>query len=218
MSAGDSAYDWLMRPLERKLLQKVRRSLMARPRGMVLEIGVGTGANLPYYRYEYIDHLDLMDVTVGEKVRHHHYPDHLPLRFVEGRAEALPFPDQAYDYVVVSLVLCSVTDLMGSLSEVLRVLKPGGRLIFIEHVLPEHRRLKGLFKTLTPFWKLMAHQCHLDRKTLEAITATGFEQLELYPVYRDIFIGGVAQKPYEMTRIHERRLRNVNSEESSSSS
>ena len=83
MSAGDSAYDWLMRPLERKLLQKVRRSLMARPRGMVLEIGVGTGANLPYYRYEYIDHLDLMDVTVGEKVRHHHYPDHLPLRFVE---------------------------------------------------------------------------------------------------------------------------------------
>ncbi|MEN1759058.1 class I SAM-dependent methyltransferase [Anoxynatronum sibiricum] len=196
MSAGDSLYDLLMRPLEKRLLEKVRRSLMVRPRGMVLEIGVGTGANLPYYRYEYIDHLDLLDLTIGEKVRRHHYPDHLPLRFLEGQAEALPFADESYDFVVVSLVLCSVTDVMGSLAEIFRVLKPGGRFIFIEHVLPENQRLKNVFQRLTPLWKRMANQCHLNRETLDAIAATGFEQLELYPVYRDIFIGGVAHRPH----------------------
>lgn len=207
MDSKFSFYDWLMNPLEKKVLHKVRRTLMARPRGVVLEIGAGTGANLPFYRYQYIDQLDILDLSIENKIKDFDYPEHLSVRLLEGEAESLPFQDHAYDYVVISLVLCSVIDLPKSLSEVMRVLKPGGRFIFIEHILPQENALRGLFQKLTPLWKRMAHNCHLNRETLDAIEAAGFDQLELFPVFKDIFVGGVAQKPYEMTRIHKRAAR-----------
>ena len=114
-----------------------RRRLLAGARGAVLEIGGGTGANLAYYR-------DVDRVTVAE-------PDsfmrkrlgqklaevHVPVEVSDAGAEALPFPDGSFDTVVSTLVLCTVPDQESALDEVRRVLRPGGRLLGIEHVRAE---------------------------------------------------------------------------------
>ncbi len=190
-----SFYDVIMTPLENRILSRARKNLVSRARGLVLEIGAGTGANLSHYHFKHIDQLDILDVSLQKQVLGYAYPDHLPVRFIQGQAEALPFSDDLYDYVIITLVLCSVTDLNASLGEVFRVLKPGGTFIFIEHVLPENKFLNHLFQMITPIWKEVAHNCHLNRETLKFIETAGFNTINLYPVHKDIFVGGIAQKP-----------------------
>ena len=195
MSRPLPLYDLIMKPLEKKFLEDARRSLMLHLNGSVLEIGAGTGANLPFYPFNRIKKLDILDLAIDPVMREYNYPESVSVRFFEGRAESLPFPEQDYDFVVITLVLCSVIDQGASLNEVMRVLKPGGRFIYIEHKLPEHGLRRNLFQRLTPVWKRVASNCHLNRKTVDAIESAGFEHLELHPLFKDIFVGGVAKKP-----------------------
>ena len=195
MAHSFSFYDLIMNPLEKRILRKARKHLISRSHGVVLEIGAGTGANLPHYHYKTIDRLDILDATLQHQVMDYGFPEDLPVRFIEGEAESLPFSDELYDFVIITLVLCSVTDLDASLQEVYRVMKPGGSFIFIEHVLPHHPFLKKVFHTMTPLWKKMAHNCHLNRETLKSIRTAGFTTINPYPVHKDIFVGGVAKKP-----------------------
>jgi len=190
-----SFYDVIMTPLENRILRRARKNLVSHAHGVVLEIGAGTGANLTHYHFKHIDQLDILDVSLQQQVLGYEYPDHLPVRFIEGQAESLPFTDDLYDYVIITLVLCSVADLETSLGEVFRVLKPGGAFIFIEHVLPKNRFLHNLFHMITPLWKKVAHNCHLNRETLKSIETAGFKTINLYPVHKDIFVGGIATKP-----------------------
>jgi ubiquinone/menaquinone biosynthesis C-methylase UbiE len=195
MSQPLPLYDLLMKPLEKKFLKDARRNLMSQAGGSVLEIGAGTGANLPFYPFDRIDRMDFLDLSIDPNVRNFPFPRAITVQFVEGRAESLPFQDQTYDYVVFSLVLCSVTDQQSSLNEVLRVLKPGGRMLYIEHKLPEEGLRRSIFHRLTPVWKKVANNCHLNRETPHAIEAAGFKITEQNPLYKDIFVGGVAEKP-----------------------
>jgi ubiquinone/menaquinone biosynthesis C-methylase UbiE len=153
MALSFSLYDIIMKPLENKILRKARRNLVSHAHGVVLEVGAGTGANLDHYHFKRIDQLDILDIDLQQQVLGYEYPDHLPVRFIEGQAESLPLTDNVYDYVIITLVLCSVTNLNASLAEVYRVLKPGGSFVFIEHVLPKNQILSNLFHMFTPLWR-----------------------------------------------------------------
>jgi ubiquinone/menaquinone biosynthesis C-methylase UbiE len=150
--------------------------LLADARGRVLEIGAGTGFNLEHYP------ADVGDVVFTE-------PSAAMLRRAEERAaalggraqgveapaERLPFPDDSFDTVVSTLVLCSVGDQDDALAEIRRVLKPGGRFLFIEHVRSDDDRLARWQDRLERPWRVVAFGCHPNRATLDRIEAAGFE-------------------------------------------
>lgn len=173
MDWSDRIYDALMHPVETLVFRRLRRRLIPRARGRVLEIGAGTGANLQHYRWQRIDEMHLLDValtstsSLAARCR-------APVRLHEADAQALPFADAAFDTVVCTLVFCSVADQAKALSEVRRVLAPGGSLIFIEHVRPGRRRLARLVDAANPLWHRMLGPCNLNRDTLAAIRAAGF--------------------------------------------
>ncbi|MCL7452916.1 MAG: methyltransferase domain-containing protein [Anaerolineae bacterium] len=171
-----SPYDRGMAPLERLWLRRMRRRLLAHARGHVLEIGVGTGANLPYYpptvRITAVDEsLDMLAVA-AQRARG------LDGRVALGQAnvEHLVFPADTFDTVAASLVLCSVVDLQRTLDEIRRVLRePGGRLLLLEHMRPRVQPLTLLVDLANLPWYAFNGRCHLNRETQQAVSAAGFE-------------------------------------------
>ncbi len=102
------------------------------------------------------------------------------VHMVSGIAENLPFPDNKFDGVVTTLVLCTVESVEKSLSEIFRVLKPGGRFYFIEHVAaPEESWLRTLQNWISPLWRVMADGCHPNRNTAEKIRQSGFSDVQI---------------------------------------
>lgn len=173
------AYDRLTARTEAACLQAWRAELLAGVAGDVLEIGAGTGHNLAHYGPE------VRRLVLAEPDRHMRArlaarmsatpPPAAAVEVVAAPAERLPFADGEFDAVVSTLVLCSVTDLAAALAEVRRVLRPGGRLLFVEHVAATTRpdRLRWQ-RRLEPLWRRAAGGCHLTRTTGVAIAAAGF--------------------------------------------
>jgi len=139
-SAFMDIYDIMMSPLEKSVLAPIRKRIIPMASGNVLEFGYGTGVNFKYYRSERISSLCALDIDLPPEV-HAGTGFPIPVQFYKGRAEQLPFADNLFDCVVETLVLCSVSDLPAVISEVHRVLKPGGSFIFLDHVLPERKAL-----------------------------------------------------------------------------
>jgi SAM-dependent methyltransferase len=194
MGFAETTYDKFLAPFEKLRLSEKRGLLLSQTFGKVLEIGVGTGVNLAHYPYSQLEQLDLIDIDLTQKVIHYKFPNNFPVSIAEYSVENLPFDDAYYDFVVFTLVFCSVPDPIKGLSEVMRVLKPGGKILFIEHVLPHRHGLKQLFKGFSPLWKKMAHGCHLDRETLQLIKLAGFEIEFSEHFFKSSFISGVAKK------------------------
>jgi ubiquinone/menaquinone biosynthesis C-methylase UbiE len=168
-------YDGQMSKVEAGGLRARREDLLAAAKGRVIEIGGGTGANLPLYG------ADLESLTVTEpepamlkrleKRAREHAPDALVLR---APAEDLPFDDDSFDVAVSTLVLCGVNDQPRALRELHRVLRPGGQLLFIEHVRcgdPKKARRQDRMNGLN---RLIAG-CDCNRSTIEGIGANGFD-------------------------------------------
>jgi SAM-dependent methyltransferase len=150
-----------------------RRELLAGARGAVLEIGAGTGLNLRHYPSG-LEQLVLVEpaVRMGERIDLGRAPDGVDAQLVRAPAEELPFADASFDTVVSTLVLCTVTDPRRALSEVTRVLRPGGQLLFLEHVRADsgwRRRLQD--RSVRP-WAAFADGCQCDRPTLATIEAS----------------------------------------------
>ncbi len=158
-----------------------KRALVGPLRGTVVEIGPGTGWNLPLVdtsvRWIGVEPSGPMREKLYERARE--LGRKVEVR--EGSAESLPFDDGEVDAVVSTLVLCSVSDLPAALSEARRVLRPGGRLVFWEHVLaPEERPwLRRAQRTLAPLWRFYADGCRCDQDTEHALLAAGFGAVEL---------------------------------------
>lgn len=155
-----------------------RRELLADICGDVIEVGCGTGVNLQYYS-DKVNSLTLtepdshMFSILKEQVRERS-DDRLKL--AQASADDLPFNDGYFDAAIITLVLCSVKDQQQSLAEIKRVLKPGGRIYFIEHVLAKHEpRLIKWQQLLQPVWICACGHCHLTRNTETSITETGFK-------------------------------------------
>ena len=153
-----------------------RRELLAGVTGRVIEVGAGTGLNFKHY-----------PATVSEVVAVEPEPflrakaeqaaasAPVPVRVVDGTADALPAEDASFDVAVASLVLCSVPDQARALAEIRRVLRPGGRLRFHEHIRSDERRLARWQRRADVIWPHTSGGCHAARATPDAISAAGFD-------------------------------------------
>ncbi len=149
-----------------------RRELLADAHGAVLEIGAGTGLNLPHYPAK-LDQLVLAEpaANMGDRINLGRAPDGVTARLERAPAEELPFADDSFDTVVSTLVLCTVGDPQRAVAEVARVLRPGGRLLFLEHVRAEPGWRQTLQRRSAAAWAAFADGCRCDRTTLETIEA-----------------------------------------------
>jgi ubiquinone/menaquinone biosynthesis C-methylase UbiE len=174
-------YDRAFEASEEAGLREMRRELLEQARGRVLELGSGTGLNLELYPREGLDCLTLTepDPHMMKQLRRRVKEIGCAADLVETGAEGLPFDDDSYDTVVVTLVLCTVPDQPAALREISRVLKPGGQLLFLEHVRADDPDLARWQDRLEKPWRFLGDGCHCNRDTEAGIRAAGFELSEL---------------------------------------
>jgi ubiquinone/menaquinone biosynthesis C-methylase UbiE len=166
--------------MRQKQLLPLRERLVAGTRGRVLELGIGSGLNLPFYPRE-IEILLGLDPSreLLQMAKRHSSWVHFPVELSEGRAEDIPLDDGAVDHVVMSWTLCSVADPARTLAEVRRVLRPGGSLFFVEHGRAPEPRVSRWQDRLTPVWRTLAGGCHLNRPIARLIQESGLQLVEL---------------------------------------
>ncbi len=160
-----------------------RQRLIPRAEGDVLELGVGSGLNLALYDAAKVGALVGVDVSAAlltkaqARAKLITLPN--PPTLLRAPAEALPLGDHSVDTVVMTYTLCSVTDPALALSELRRVLRPQGRLLFAEHGLATRRGLQWAQRGVTPAWRIVGGNCHLDRDIAGLLRGAGFSFLEL---------------------------------------
>lgn len=170
-----AVYDPLSARTEEKFGGQLKRELLVNVRGRVLEIGVGTG--LSFAHYPAVDELVGVDSSepMLRRARRRAAELNRDVALVGAPAEALPFEDESFDTVVSLAVLCSVADPRRALGEIRRVLRPGSRFVFLEHVRSSDPALARWQDRLERPWGWIAGGCHPNRRTLEAIEEAGFD-------------------------------------------
>jgi ubiquinone/menaquinone biosynthesis C-methylase UbiE len=167
-------YDIAMWPVEKLFLHRLRRQLVGGACGRVLELGIGTGANLLYYP----DDVKLVgidpDESFLEKARRRTAALGRPAMLLAAHTEELPFAEHSFDMVIATLVFCTVADPKQAFREVHRVLKPGGLFKLVEHVRVRNSVGARVQDLLTPLWKHIANGCRLNRDTLSLVQSNGF--------------------------------------------
>lgn len=167
-------YDLLMASAERRMFAAIRKDLLTSAAGRVIEVGGGTGANLLHYPRGAVERLDVVEPSESMAARFERRRPRWALLH-PGSVEELHFPDAAFDAAVGTLVFCSVPDMERGFAELRRVLVPGGRLHFLEHVRSQRPRVGSWQDRLDGVWSRMCGGCHANRRTVEAIEAAGFE-------------------------------------------
>jgi SAM-dependent methyltransferase len=178
-----AVYDRLFAGFEEAGLREIRGALVGRASGRVLEIGAGTGLDLPHYGPE-VSELILAepDPHMAKRLRATVAESELAPRavVVEAPGESLPFDDASFDTVVSALVLCTVDDPQATIGEITRVLRPGGRMLFLEHVRATEGSRRGRWQDrLEGPWGLVAGGCHPNRRTVDALESSALEVDEL---------------------------------------
>jgi SAM-dependent methyltransferase len=173
--AFSALYDRCMSGTEEAGLHEMRRSLLSSARGRTIELGAGTGANLDLYP-EGVTELVLAEpgAHMMAQLRPKLAESPRSAELVEASAEELPFEDSSFDTAVFTLVLCTVPNPQQALAEAARVLKPGGRLLFVEHVRAEEPGLARWQDRLEGPWRFLADGCHCNRDTVANIEASPF--------------------------------------------
>jgi SAM-dependent methyltransferase len=159
-----------------KPILKQRQKVVPLATGAVLEIGMGAGHNLPYYDPAKVSSVVGIDpcLTSWSLAQPRASALGVPLEFVEGSAEAIPLKEAQFDSVLMTFSLCTIPDAQAALSEIRRVLKPGGRLIFCEHgEAPDETVMKWQHR-INPIWRRLLGGCNLNRPILEWIKGAGF--------------------------------------------
>ncbi|MBS0518504.1 MAG: class I SAM-dependent methyltransferase [Proteobacteria bacterium] len=182
--------------MRQRPVQKYRREVVPAAQGRVLEVGVGSGLNLPLYGdgVSEVIGLDPSEQLLALAQRRAAEAA-VPVRLTCGSASAMAVEDDSVDTVVMTWTLCSIPDPLAALREMRRVLKPGGRLLFVEHGLSKDAGVARWQHRLTPVWRRIAGGCHLDRKIDDLIRTAGFELPALKTEY--------AEGPRPMTFMYE---------------
>ena len=169
------AYDRVMQVAEDDGLADQRARLLGDLAGTVVEVGAGTGLNLAHYPAA-VDRVVACEPTpeMAEQLRARAAADPR-VEVVDAPAEALPLPDDAADHAVATLVLCTVDDLARSTAELARVVRPGGRLALVEHVVADGRGAALLQRVVEPAWRVAARGCHLTRHPAASLERAGFD-------------------------------------------
>lgn len=184
-----AVYDLLEWPMEFFFYSKWRKASLSGLKGKVLEVGIGTGKNLKYYSSDC--ELTGIDVSKGMLSRARKKARGMKnVTLLRMDAEHLDFPDDSFDYVVTTFVLCSIPDPVVALREIHRVLKPGGEMINLEHMRSENRFIAAYEDFINPF-SVVLFGINVNRKTVENIKKAGFEikvvkNLLIKDVFREI--------------------------------
>jgi SAM-dependent methyltransferase len=173
---GASIYDPFLALGERRGMAGRRRELLAPMSGRVLELGAGTGLNVAHYPAA-VTELVLTEPDAGmcARLRRRVAASPRDATVVHAAAEELPFADGSFDAVVSTMVLCTVGDTDAALREVRRVLRPGGRLLFIEHIRSSTPRLARWQDRLATPWAAFGAGCRCNQPTIELLTRGGLE-------------------------------------------
>ncbi|WLV25437.1 class I SAM-dependent methyltransferase [Aciduricibacillus chroicocephali] len=182
-----SIYDKVMNPIERRAFYSIRKQLIGKAEGKVLEIGAGSGVNFPYYKKAQEVHAIEPNMYMQKRAVNKLQSAAIPIHFYEASAEKLPFADNSFDTVVATLVFCTIPDVLKAFKEIEKVSKPDATLLLFEHVrMSEKPFLAKLQDVLTPGWKRVCDGCHLNREPLELLQQTRFLVKE--PIY---YFGGL---------------------------
>jgi ubiquinone/menaquinone biosynthesis C-methylase UbiE len=162
---------------EHSFMKPLRKEVIGQAQGVVLEVGAGTGLNFALYNPDQIERVEAVepDSAMLRYARERLKTARVPITLTQAPAEALPFADETFDSAVATLVFCSVTDPMHGLSEIRRVLKPGGILLLIEHVRAQGAFTQQLQNIITPVTKRVAGNCHWNRDTERSVINADFE-------------------------------------------
>ena len=192
-------YDRLGEAAEKGWIGERRSRLLSGAYGDVLEIGGGTGSNLPHYHVAGRVVITEPDPFMRDKLRPKLPQARVPTEVSDADAQNLPFADDSFDVVVSTLVLCTIPNQRAALAEISRVLRPGGKLLFMEHVRGSTRMARWQDR-IEPLWMKLFAGCHPNRDTVTAMEAAGFdlngfEQFESpFPVYGLVpFVQGEAK-------------------------
>lgn len=179
--AFSALYDSLLKSTEEAGLRDTRRQVLSEANGRTIDIGAGTGANLGLFP-DAVEELVMAepDPHMSKRLRGRIAETGSDARLVEAPAEQLPFEDASFDTAVFTLVLCTVPDPRAALIEAARVLKPGGKLLFVEHVRAQDPRVARWQDRLEGPWRFFGDGCHCNRDTVATLEASPLtvEQVE----------------------------------------
>jgi len=161
-----------------------RAKVVPAARGRVLEIGIGSGLNLRYYDPDRVSRLWGLDPSAEMwRIAEKQAPRKIDVEFIQGSADAIPLPADHVDTVVVTYTLCTIPDAVGSLTDVRRVLRPGGELRFCEHGVAPDDKVRKWQERLNPVWKRFGGGCNLNRPIPSLLEQGGFEIRSLETMY-----------------------------------
>ena len=162
-----------------------REKIVPLAKGIVLDIGIGSGLNIPFYNKSNIDRLYGLDPS--EELLKIAKPlakkNELEIEFLQCGAEAIPLPDQSIDTVLITYTMCTIPDIKLSNSEIMRVLKPEGQLLFCEHGLAPDKNIAKWQRRINPIWSKIAGGCNLNRDIPKLITSSGFKISNMEEMY-----------------------------------
>ena len=153
--------------------------------GVVLDIGIGSGLNIPYYNKSKIEHLYGLDPSVEllNLAKPLAQKNELEIEFLQCGAEAIPLPNNSVDTVVITYTLCTIPDTQLSTKEIIRVLKPSGKLLFCEHGIAPDINVAKWQKRINPIWNKIAGGCNLNRDIPKLIRSSGLKISKMEEMY-----------------------------------
>ncbi len=170
--------------MQHRELTRYRQRVLPAARGRVLELGIGSGLNLPFYTAE-VTRVYGLDPSLAllNLARQQAASVPVPVLLLHAAGEAIPLVDQSIDTVVSTWTLCTIPEIIPALWEVRRVLRPEGQLLFVEHGLAPQPRIAAWQHRLTPLWRPLAGGCRLDRPIAHLLQDTGFTITALHTTY-----------------------------------
>lgn len=168
-----------------KLIRQQREKVVPQAKGRVLEVGIGTGLNMPYYDQSKVTKITGLDPAVqmhrlaNERIAR----AGLQVELIGVSAEKIPLDDASFDTVLLTYTLCSISDPVAALKEMRRVLAPSGKLIFCEHGRAPDESIRRWQDRLTPYWKKFTGECHLNRDVPAMLDQAGFQCPDMQSMY-----------------------------------
>lgn len=168
-----------------KLIRQQREKVVPQAKGRVLEVGIGTGLNMPYYDQSKVTKITGLDPAVqmhrlaNERIARAGFQ----VEIIGVSAEKIPLDDASFDTVLLTYTLCSISDPVAALKEMRRVLAPGGKLIFCEHGRAPDESVRRWQERLTPYWKKFTGGCHLNRDVPAILDQAGFQSTDMQSMY-----------------------------------